>query len=138
MDLSGLNILEIIVAALSTFVVGFFWYGNALFGKQWRALAGISEEKAQSRNMLLIFGVSFLLNVVIAAALSLFTEVAMMLGSHAFYAGVMAFMLCFIFVATTFGVNYLFAQKSLKLYLIDIGYMFVSFFVMGLIVGAWY
>lgn len=138
MDLSGINLAEIIVAALSTFVIGFFWYGDFLFGKAWRSLSGISEEKAQSGHMPLIFGGSFLLNLIIAAALSIFTEVAMMLGTSALYAGIMAFLLCFVFVATSFGINYLFAQKPLKLYLIDVGYMFVSFFVMGLIVGAWY
>ncbi|MEL6253861.1 MAG: DUF1761 domain-containing protein [Bacteroidota bacterium] len=138
MDLSGINLGEIIVAALSTFIIGFLWYGDFLFGKRWRGLSGISEEKAQSGHMLLIFGGSFVLNLIIAAALSIFTEVAMMLGTSALYAGIMAFLLCFVFVATSFGVNYLFAQKPLKLYLIDVGYMLVSFFIMGLIVGAWY
>lgn len=138
MDLSGLNFAEILVAALSTFFVGFLWYGDFLFGKKWRELADISEEKAQSGHPAIIFGGAFVLSLIIAAALSLFTEIGMMLGSSAFYAGLMAVLLCFIFVATTFGINYLFARKPLKLYLIDVGYMFISFFVMGLIVGAWY
>lgn len=138
MDLSGLNIWELIVAALSTFVIGFFWYGKALFGDRWRLLADVSEEKSKNAPMALIFGLAFVLNFIIAFFLSLFTEIAMMVGSNALFAGLLAALVCMGFVATTFGINYLFARKPIKLYLIDVGYMLVSFFVMGLIIGAWY
>jgi len=138
MDFSGMNLGELVVASLSTFVIGFLWYGNALFGKKWRSLAGVGEEEAQSGHMPTIFILAFVLNFIIASFLSLFTEVAMMVGSSALYAGLMAALVCLGFVATTFGINYLFARKPLKLYLIDVGYMIVSFFVMGLIIGAWY
>ena len=138
MDFSGINLGELIVAALSTFVIGFLWYGKPLFGKQWRALTGINDEETPKGKMAMIFSLSFVLNFIIALFLSLFTEIAMMLGSNALLAGLMGVLLAIGFVATTFGINYLFAQKSLKLYLIDVGYMIVSFFVMGLIIGAWY
>ena len=42
MDFSGLNIWELIVASLSTFIVGFLWYGNFLFGKSWQKHAGFN------------------------------------------------------------------------------------------------
>ncbi len=138
MDFSGINIWELLAAALSTFVVGFLWYGKALFGKTWQRLAGLSDEEVQGGNMALIFGLTFVLNFIIAAFLSIFTEIAMMLGSSAILGGLFASFLCIGFVATTFGINYLFARKPLKLYLIDVGFMIVCFFVMGLIIGAWY
>lgn len=138
MDLSGFNIWELIVAALSTFLIGFLWYGKALFGATWQRLSGLTDEDIKSANMPLIFGLSFVLNFIIAFFLSLFTEIAMMLGSNAIFGGLFAALLCIGFVATTFGANYLFARKPMKLYLIDAGYMVVSFFVMGLIIGAWY
>jgi hypothetical protein len=87
---------------------------------------------------LLIFGLSYLLNFVIAFFLSAFIEIAMMLGSSALMAGIFASILCVGFVATSFGINYLFSRKSFKLYLVDAGYLVVSFFIMGLIIGAWY
>ncbi len=40
------------------------------------------------------------------------------------------------FVATSVGVNYLFARKSFKLFLIDGGYWTVVYTVMGAIFGA--
>ena len=137
MDFSGINIWELIVASLSTFVVGFFWYGNFLFGKSWQKLAGLSDEDIAKGNMALIYGLAFILNFVAALFISLFTEIAMMLGSSALLAGLFAVVLCLGFVATSFGVNFLFSRKPLKLYFIDVGYMVVSFFVMGVIIGAW-
>jgi hypothetical protein len=138
MDFSGFNIWELIVASLSTFVIGFLWYGKALFGKTWQRLAGLSDEDIQGGNMALIFGLTFVLNFIIAALLSFFTEIAMMLGSSAIFGGLFAAFLCLGFVATSFGINYLFSRKPLKLFLIDAGFMTVCFFVMGLIIGAWY
>lgn len=137
MDFSGINVWELIVASLSTFVVGFLWYGNFLFGKSWQKLAGLSDEDLTKGNMALIYGLAFVLNFIAALFISLFTEIAMMLGSSAFLAGLFAIVLCLGFVATSFGVNFLFSRKPLKLYLIDVGYMVVSFFVMGVIIGAW-
>ena len=40
-------------------------------------------------------------------------------------------------VATSFGVNYLFEQKSLKLWLINAGYQALMLTLMGGIIGAW-
>lgn len=137
MDFSGINIWELIVASLSTFVIGFFWYGNLLFGKTWQKLAGLSDEDIAKGNMALIYGVAFVLNFVAALFISMFTEIAMMLGTSAFLAGLFAVVLCIGFVATSVGVNFLFSRKPFKLYLIDVGYMVVSFFVMGVIIGAW-
>ena len=138
MDFSGINIWELVVAALSTFVIGFLWYGKALFGKTWQRLAALSDEDIAGGNMALIFGLTFILNFILAAILSVFTEIAMMIGSNALFGGLFAAIICIGFVATSFGINYLFSRKSFKLYLIDVGFMVVCFFVMGLIIGAWY
>ena len=138
MDFSGINIWELMVASLSTFVVGFFWYGNFLFGKSWQKLAGLSDEDIAKGNMGLIYGTAFVLNFILAFFLSVFTEIAMMLGTNAFLAGLFAVVICLGMVATTLGVNFLFSRKPLKLYFIDVGYMIVSFFIMGLIIGAWH
>jgi hypothetical protein len=42
------------------------------------------------------------------------------------------------FVATSFGINYAFAQRSLKLWLIDGGYHTLQFMLYGLILGLWH
>ena len=138
MDFSGLNIWELLVAPLATFVIGYFWYGKPLFGKIWQQLVKVSDEEIRQSNMVLIFVMSYLLNFIIAFFLSVFIEISMMLGSSALLGGVLASVLCLGFVGTSFGINYLFARKPLKLYLVDVGYLAVSFFAMGFIIGAWY
>ncbi len=138
MDFSGFNLWEIIVAPLATFIIGFFWYGKPLFGKAWQKLTGLTDEEIRTANMVLLFGLSYLLNFIIALFLSVFVEIAMMVGSGAIMGGIFASLVCLGLVATSFGINYLFARKPLKLYFIDAGYLVISFFVMGLIIGAWH
>ena len=111
---------------------------RGLWGANRGALTGVGEEPPSKGRMAMTFGLSFVLNFIIATFLSFFTEIAMMLGSNALYGGLFAVVLSLGFVATTFGINYMFSGKPLKLYLIDVGYLVVSFFVMGIIIGAWY
>lgn len=138
MDFSGFNFWEIIVAALAGFVLGAIWYAPQVFGKAWQERNGLSDEDLKNANMPLIFGLSFLLNVIAALALSVFIEIFMLIGSSAVLGGLFAAVLALVFVATSFGVNYLFSRRSFRLYLIDTGYMVVAFFVMGLIIGGWH
>lgn len=138
MDLSGFNFWEIIVAALAGFAVGAVWYGPRVFGKAWQTQNGLSDDDLKNANMALIFGVGFLLNCIVALALSFFVEIFMMVGSTAFLGGLFSAILALVFVATTFGVNYLFSRRSFRLYLIDVGYLVLTFFVMGLIIGSWH
>jgi hypothetical protein len=48
------------------------------------------------------------------------------------------FMVGVAFVATSFAINYAFAQRSLKLWLIDGGYHTLQFTLYGLILGLWH
>ena len=60
------NFLAILVAAVVPMVLGFLWYNPALFGNAWMRESGMTEEKMKSGNMGVIFGVSFLLSIVLA------------------------------------------------------------------------
>ncbi len=57
-------------------------------------LAGLSDEDIQGGNMALIFGLSFILNFIIAAFISVFAEIAMMLGTNAILAGIFDTIIC--------------------------------------------
>lgn len=46
--LSKLNWWAVVVATLSSFVVGFLWYDKRTFGKQWMKLVGLSEKQINS------------------------------------------------------------------------------------------
>ncbi|MCB1569737.1 MAG: DUF1761 domain-containing protein [Dokdonella sp.] len=127
------NIWAVLVAAVSAFVLGGLWYSPMLFGKPWQREAGVSEEQMKNANMGLIFGLAFVLSLVASLVFALFLgprpPVSLGLGAG-FAAG-----LCW--VGASFGINYLFERKSLKLFLINAGYHTVQFTIIGLVLALW-
>ncbi len=65
-----LNFGVIALSALIPMILGFIWYNPKVFGKAWMAVSGMTEEKAKKGNMPLIFGLSYVLSVMIGMALS--------------------------------------------------------------------
>ncbi|WP_222950479.1 DUF1761 domain-containing protein [Sphingomonas sp. JC676] len=126
--------LAIVVAALAGFMVGGIWYGP-LFGKAWMKARGLSEEQLKSgANMPLIFGTTFVLNLVAAFMLDhLYQTYDAPVGLH--HSLVIASIIGVGFIATSIGVNYLFSRMPRALFLIDAGYWIVIYLVMGAIFG---
>ena len=127
-----INWLAVIAASLVGFVIGFIWYGP-LFGKAWMEAVGLDEEKAQKGNMAKIFGVTFLLQLIMAYCLAMFFGNEIDLQQGAFY----GFLTGFGWVATAIAVNALYEQKSWKYIFINGGFWIIVFTLMGLILGAW-
>ena len=128
------NFLAIIAAAIAAFVLGGLWYSPVLFGKAWQREVGLSDEELKRGNMARIFGLSLVLSLVAAFVFAMFLgpRPPMQLGVGAgFSAG-----LCW--VASSFGINYLFARRSLKLFLIDGGYHTLQFTAIGVILALWH
>lgn len=65
-----MNFVAIIVAALIPMIIGFIWYHPKVFGNTWMQVAGMTEEKVKTGNMPLIFGLSFLLSLMLAVAIN--------------------------------------------------------------------
>lgn len=126
-----INLLAVLVAAAASFVLGGLWYSPLLFGRAWQRETGLSDAQLAAGNMALIFGLSFVLALMAALVFALFLgprpSLALGLGAGA-SAG-----LCW--VASSFGINYLFERKSLKLFLINGGYHTVQFTLIGLILA---
>lgn len=61
----NVNMLVIAIAALVPMIVGFIWYHPAVFGKAWMKAADMTEEKIKTGNMPLIFGLSFILSLIL-------------------------------------------------------------------------
>jgi len=125
----AINWIAVLLAAVSTFVIGGLWY-SLLFAKPWQKAAGVTDEQLKSGAPRIFIG-SFLLALVMAASLAAFIGK----GGIAFgtFAGLAAGLT---FVAAAFGINYLFERKSLRLFAINASYNIVAFTVMGVIIGA--
>lgn len=126
---ANINWIAVLVAGVSAFVVGGIWYG-ALFAKPWQALVGLSDEEVRS-GALRVFGGSLVLSLVMAVNLAFF------IGAEGASFGLFAGLAAGVgWVATAFGINYLFERRPLKLYLINAGYNVITFALMGAIVGV--
>ena len=64
-----LNFLAILVAALVPMIMGFIWYNPKVLGNAWMQASGLTEEKMKSANMAIIFGVSFILSLMLSFSL---------------------------------------------------------------------
>jgi hypothetical protein len=126
-----MNIWAVLVAALSSFLLGGLWYSRSLFGRIWNFENG---GVMQSSHPAKVFGVSFLFSLVAAMCFAAWLGKAPPL-EVALRAGALAGMG---FVATSFGINYQFAQRPFNLWLIDGGYHAVQFLLFGLILGLWH
>jgi hypothetical protein len=131
------NYLAILVATISTFLLGGLWYSPALFSKAWIKEMGITAETHKTDNksgLGRIMGTAFVLELVMAFNLAAF------IGPKASFAfGTLAGAAAgFGWVAMSFGVTYLFEQRSLRLFLINAGYHGIAFTIMGAIIGSWH
>ena len=138
MDISNINFWAVIAATLSTFAVGWLWYGP-LFGKAWVDAIDMTEEELQQGNMAKIFGFAFIFELIMAFNLAMFLtgspEAAAQVnaGMGAFY----GFLTGFGWIFFALAVNSLYEQKSWKYIFVNGGYWSVAFTIMGLIIGAW-
>ena len=125
------NWIAVALCGVASLVLGGIWYSPMLFAKPWQAAAGLSDEQAQAGNMAVIFGGAFVLSLIAAAVFAMFIGSQMSLGA-ATAAGLSAG-LCW--VAASFGINYLFERRPLRLWLINGGYHTLQFTLFGLILG---
>jgi hypothetical protein len=136
MDLASavqnINWLSVLVAGVSTFLIGGVWYGP-LFGKAWMLEFNFTIDDLKKRNPAKTFGLSLLLACVAALVLEMFigTEADIVFGTMAgFMAGIG-------WIATFMGIIYLFEMQSLRAFGINAGYCVLSLTLMGAILGAW-
>ena len=126
------NLLAVLVAALSSFLLGGLWYSDALFGKAWRREAG-DQRVAGQGHPAKVFGLSFVYALVAAFAYAWLVPAP----DGAAAALCQGLLVGAGMVAASFGINYQFAANSTRLWLIDGGYHTVQFALYGLILGLW-
>ncbi len=131
--LSEVNWLAVLAATVVAFLLGGLWYSKALFGNAWLQEVGLTEEAIKNSNMFKTFGGTIVLQLIAAVAMS-----ALLGMGSSWQAGLHTGLWIGLFwVATAYGVTYLFEQRSLRLFLINAGYYVVLYALMGTIIGAW-
>lgn len=158
-----INFIALLLAAISTLVVGFIWYNPKVFGTIWMKECGITEDKMKGANMALIFGMSLFYAFLIALFLQFVTihqwgavsmiggetEIATAKPSYAAFmtdygdtfrtfkhGALHGFIAGLFFAIPVVGTSALYERRSWKYTLISGGYWTVCFMIMGGIICA--
>lgn len=131
--MATINWLAVLVAGISSFVVGGIWYSPGLFGKAWMAANQLTEEAIKAGNNGKIFGFTLIFSLVMSANLAMFLNEPATNLSWGATAGALAGIWTFCAIA----IHSLFELKSWKLIFINGGYSIVSLALMGAILGVW-
>lgn len=132
----SVNWLAVVLATVSTMVVGAVWYAKPVFGKKWIKLAKLNEkqmEKSGMMPMLVTFVVTFLTAFVLA-------HVAFL--SHKFFGGsflqntlTTAFWAWAGFTAARIITHDAFEARPVALTALTVAHEFVTFMAMALLIG---
>ena len=125
--MSDFALLPVLAGALAFFVVGAIWY-TALFGKAWQKAAGFTDEELENGNMAVMFGLTFLAEVVIGMVL---WHLIARTGAAPHVVMMMSIGLALGVMAPAIGINYIYQRKSLALFAIDVGHFVAGMAAMG-------
>lgn len=126
----------VIVAAIAQMVIGFAWYSNSLFGKQWRAEMKMSDAEANakwkdgmSKTMIMGLVTAALMAFVLSNLARTVTAGTMSSGA------VLGFWMWLGFILPLQAGDVLWGRASQKLLMINSGYWLITLAVMGAIVS---
>ena len=125
--MSDFALWPVLAGTAAFFVVGAIWYG-VLFGKAWQKAAGLSDEDVQTGNMALIFGLTFLFEMLIAMVL---WHLIARTGAAPHVVMMMSVGFAIAVMAPAIGINYLYQRKSGVLFAIDTGHFVAGMAAMG-------
>ncbi len=132
--LTAVNWLAVIAATAAAFTLGAMWYSKFMFGTSWMQEVGLSDESLAKINMRPVLAGTAMLQFVAATALA-----ASLGAGSTWLSGLQSGLIIGIcWVATAYGITYLFELRSLRLFRINAGYYIVTFAVMATIIGAWH
>ena len=134
--ISDLNWWAVIVAALSSFMVGFAWYAKPTFGNKWMKLVGLTAKQMDSTDGMVkrfsMTGIASLLTAITLGCLMIETGTSGLVNGIVFGA-----IIGLVFRAGAHVIHNGFAHKSGTLTLIDSAHDIVAVALMGAILGVW-
>lgn len=132
------NYLAVLLAALSTMVVGGIWYSQNVFGKTWAKLAKVDMKRQPKQGeMAWLMGSTFVASLVTAYILAHVAFLSNQFFQNSFLQDTLAtaFWLWLGFTAARVYVHDAFEGRRKKLTIMTMGYELVTVLVMALIIG---
>jgi hypothetical protein len=135
------NLWAVLLAALSSMVIGSLWYMPATFGNTWQRLSKVKmvdRSKMTASDALWIYGSVFVASLVTAYVLAHVTFLANKFFGNSFMSDALqtAFWLWLGFTAARLYVHDTFEMRRKKLTLLNAAHELVTVLVMALIIGA--
>jgi hypothetical protein len=134
-----INTWAVILAALSSMVVGSLWYMPASFGKAWMKLSGVKPDssKMTSGQMAWMYGSVFVASLVTAYVLAHVTWLANQFFNDGFLTDALqtAFWLWLGFTAARLYTHDVFESRRKKLTILNAAHELTTVLVMALIIG---
>lgn len=132
METIAIDMVTAVVAAILFMILGAFWYSPLLFGKIWSRISGIdcSVQKKKGLRLLAAFVnalvMAFFLSIIEAFMGATSTKDGIYIGIGIWLG----------FIATTHLSAVIWGKKPFRLYLIDAGFFFFGYALMGGVIGA--
>ncbi len=130
------NMYAVLLATLSSFVVGFVWYAKPVFGNAWMKLVKMDDKKQKdgmAKAMVFALVTSFLMAYVLAHV----TYLANSFFHNSYMSDALqtAFWLWLGISATTIVMHDAFEQRPMKLTAMNLGNQLATLLAMGFIIG---
>ena len=132
------NYLAVLLAGVSSMVVGAIWYSRSVFGEVWMKLAKVKMNgKMTTMDNVRLFGLAFLASLVMAYVLAHVTFLSNDFFGGSFLSSALttAFWLWLGFTAVRFLTHDLFEGRPMKLTLLSAGNELATVMVMALVIG---
>ncbi len=130
------NMLGVLLAAVSSMVVGSIWYAKGVFGAKWMKMVGMTDEKAK-QGAVKAMSLTFVASLVTAYVLAHVAYLSNQYFGNDFMqdAVTTAFWLWLGFTAARMLTHDLFEGRQTKLTVMNLGNELVTLLVMGAVLG---
>lgn len=131
------NYLAVVLAMLSSMVVGSIWYAKAVFGEKWAKLAKVDTSKMNGSEAVKPILVTLVVSLITAYVLAHVAYLSNQFFGNSFLNDSLmtAFWLWLGLTAARFVTHDAFEGRPSKLTALNLGNEFVTLMVMGLVIG---
>ncbi|HTE58458.1 MAG TPA: DUF1761 domain-containing protein [Verrucomicrobiae bacterium] len=131
-----INYLAVLLAAISSMIIGAGWYAGPVFGDAWMKMVKLDKDKAQQGATVALVG-AFLLALVTATTLYYVAILLQHFYLDTFFSSALraAFLLWVGIMVPTVIMHGLFERRRKKLMALTVAHEFVAIMIMGLVIG---
>lgn len=130
------NYLAVVLAMLSSMVVGAVWYSKSLFGTKWAKLVNLTEKKMQEDSAKAM-GITVVVSLITAYVLAHMAYISNNFFQNSFLMDSLmtSVWLWLGLTAARFITHDAFERRNTTLTILNVAHEFVTIFVMGLVIG---